>query len=253
MQRSRIPLWRGDDTLRRFFAQLDEPTAAEWVAHATQPLGRALPEQGILDWDSTVQPNYGNQEGAQRGCNPPTPGRRSFHPLAAVTARTRLAVSYHFRPGDTVTVNQRDQSMLDAQRWPGAITVRLNCGDLGLAHEKIMAWHEHAARPRFPSKPMSAAPRTCRSSSLARAYSWRAMAGWCIRARRFRRAVSGQPFLSAAQPARRGGRGEGGSRAGRRGDARRPRDVGGGSRFRASPCVYLPCSLHGLCSVSRGP
>ena len=166
------------DTLRRFFAQLDETTAAEWVAHAGQPLGRALTAQVILDRGSTVQPNYGHQKGARRGDNPPTPGRRSFHPLAAVTARTRLAVSYHFRPGDTVTVNQRDQSMLDAQRWLGAITVWLNCGDLGLAHEKSMAWHEHAARPRFLINPMSTAPRTCQSSSFARAHSWRAMAGW---------------------------------------------------------------------------
>ena len=106
----------GDDTLRRFFAQLDESTAAEWVAHAAQPLWRSLPEQVVLDWDSTVQPKYGHQEGAQRGYNPTKPGRRSFHPLVAVAAGTRLAVSYHFRPGDTVTATQWDRSMQDAQR-----------------------------------------------------------------------------------------------------------------------------------------
>lgn len=139
----------GDDTLRRFFAQLDEPTAAEWVAHAAQPLWRSLPEQVVLDWDSTVQPKYGHQEGAERGYNPTKPGRRSFHPLVAVAAGTRLAVSYHFRPGDTVTATQWEQSMQDAQRWLGARTVWLNRGDLGLGHEKVMAWHEHAGRPRF--------------------------------------------------------------------------------------------------------
>ncbi len=62
-------------------------------AHAAQPLGRALPEQVILGWDSTVQPNYGHQDGAQRGYNPPMPGRRNLHSLVAVAAGTRLAVS----------------------------------------------------------------------------------------------------------------------------------------------------------------
>jgi hypothetical protein len=138
-----------DDTIRRFFAQLDETTSAEWVAHAAQPLWRALPERLILDWDSTVQSKYGHQEGAELGYNPHKPGRRSFHPLVAVAAGTRLAVSYHFRAGDTVTATQWEASMQDAQRWLGPRSVWLNRGDLGLGHEKVMAWHEQAHRPRF--------------------------------------------------------------------------------------------------------
>lgn len=96
-----------------------------------------------------MQPKYGHQEGAQRGYNPTKPGRRSFHPLVVVAAGTRLAVSYHFGVSDTGTATQWDQSMQDAQRWLGPRTVWLNRGDLGLGHEKVIAWHEHAGRSRF--------------------------------------------------------------------------------------------------------
>jgi hypothetical protein len=138
-----------DDTIRRLFVRLEERTAAEWVGAAAQPVWRALPERVILDWDSTVQSKHGHQQGAERGYNPQKPGRRSFHPLIALAAGTRLAVAYRFRPGDTVTATQWEAAMHDAQRWLGERTVWLNRGDLGLGHEKVMAWHEQANRPRF--------------------------------------------------------------------------------------------------------
>ncbi|MEO5961539.1 MAG: IS1380 family transposase, partial [Opitutaceae bacterium] len=57
----------------------------------------------VLDWDSTVQTKSGHQEDACVGYNPTKPGRKSFHPLLAIAAGTRLCASYHFRPGDMVT------------------------------------------------------------------------------------------------------------------------------------------------------
>jgi len=140
----------GDDTVRRFFKSVNPTIGAEWVARHLKPMWRALPDQIILDWDSTVQTKYGHQEGAQVGYNPTKPGRRSFHPLLAVVARTRLCPSYHFRSGDTVTSTGWKESMEDARRWLGERSVWLNRGDIGLGQDAVMKWHEQAPdRPKF--------------------------------------------------------------------------------------------------------
>ena len=139
-----------DDTVRRFFKSVDPVLGAEWMARHVQPMWGALPEQIILDWDSTVQPKYGHQEGAAVGYNPGKPGRRSFHPLLGVVAHTRLCPAYRFRAGDTVTATQWQAAMEDAQRWLGERRVWLNRGDLGLGQDAVMAWHEQCAdRPHF--------------------------------------------------------------------------------------------------------
>jgi hypothetical protein len=140
----------GDDTIKRLFASIDEAAGAAWVAQASAPIWGALPERLILDWDSTVQTKYGHQEGAERGYNPVKPGRKSFHPLVAVGAGTRLCAAYRFRSGDTVTATHWQAAMQDAQATLGGRQAWLNRGDLGLGHEAIMAWHEAApARPKF--------------------------------------------------------------------------------------------------------
>jgi hypothetical protein len=139
----------GDDTVRRFFKSVDPVLGAEWIARSSKPLWRALPDNIILDWDSTVQPKYGHQQGAEVGYNPGKPGRRSFHPLLAVVARTRMCPVYHFRSGDTVTATKWQEAMLDAQRWLGERKVWLNRGDLGLGHEAVMSWHEQTVDRPF--------------------------------------------------------------------------------------------------------
>jgi len=140
----------GDDTIKRLFASIDEAAGAAWVAQASAPIWGALPERLILDWDSTVQTKYGRREGAQRFYNPVKPGRKSFHPLVAVGAGTRLCAAYRFRSGDTVTATQWQAAMEDAQASLGGRRVWLNRGDLGLGHEAVMAWHEAApARPKY--------------------------------------------------------------------------------------------------------
>jgi hypothetical protein len=139
-----------DDTLRRFVASVPEAQGAAWVAGAAQRLWGALPHKLILDWDSTVQTKYGQQEGAAVGYNPQKRGRKSFHPLLAVAAGTRLCPYYRFRSGDTVTATQWEHAMEECQSWLGSARVWLNRGDLGLGHERICAWHEAAAgRPHY--------------------------------------------------------------------------------------------------------
>jgi hypothetical protein len=96
----------GDATVRRFFKSVDPALGAEWIARHAKPMWGALPDTVILDWDSTVQPKYGHQEGAERGYNPSKPGRRNFHPLLAVVAKTRLCPVYRFRACDTVSASR---------------------------------------------------------------------------------------------------------------------------------------------------
>jgi hypothetical protein len=140
----------GDDTVRRFFQSVDPALGAEWIARHAKPMWGALPETIVLDWDSTVQPKFGHQEGAEVGYNPGKPGRRSYHPLLAVVSRTRLCPIYRFRSGNTVSATQWEEAMADAERWLGERKVSLNRGDLGFGHDAIMAWHEAApARPQF--------------------------------------------------------------------------------------------------------
>jgi hypothetical protein len=127
-----------------------EAIAAAWVAQASATIWGALPERLILDRDSTVRTKYSHQEGAARGYNPVKPDRKSFHPLLAVGAGTRLCAAYRFRSGDTMTAKQWQAAMGDAQATLGGRQVWLNCGDLGLGHEAVMAWHEAAsARSRY--------------------------------------------------------------------------------------------------------
>ncbi len=139
-----------DDTLRRLFARIEVAAGAEWVAQAQQVLWGALPERLILDWDSSVQTKYGHQEDACVGYNPAKPGRKSFHPLMAIAAGTRLCASYHFRPGGTVTASGWIEAMAQARHNLGKHAVWLKRGDLGLGHEQIMASHEQTpGSPHF--------------------------------------------------------------------------------------------------------
>jgi hypothetical protein len=139
-----------DDTLRRFVASVPEAQGAVWVASAAQRLWGTLPEKLILDWDSTVQTKYGHQEGAAVGYNPQKRGRKSFHPLLAVAANTRLCPYYRLRGGDTVTASQWESAMEECQQWLGKAQVWLNRGDWGLGQERICAWHEaQAGRPHY--------------------------------------------------------------------------------------------------------
>jgi hypothetical protein len=149
---SRIVVCAGivPDPLQRFAASVPEAEGAAWVAGAAQRLWGALPRKLILDWDSPVQTKYGRQEGAAVGYNPQKRGRKSFQPLLAVAAGTRLCPYYRFRSGDTVTATQWDSAMEECQSWLGKAPVWRNRGDPGLGHERICAWHEaRVSRPHY--------------------------------------------------------------------------------------------------------
>lgn len=59
----------------------------------------------VLDFDSTVETVYGEQEGAAVGYNPKKPGRPSFHPLLCFEATEDLHIDSVLRSGDTHTAS----------------------------------------------------------------------------------------------------------------------------------------------------
>ena len=56
----RIP---SDDTIRRFFVEIDSEAGKEWLYQVNNWLYQSLSDFYILDWDSTVTTRYGSQEG----------------------------------------------------------------------------------------------------------------------------------------------------------------------------------------------
>jgi hypothetical protein len=132
-----------DDTVRRFFKSIDIEDARSWIAGAASPICSALPNNYIVDWDSTIITRYGQQEDAVVGYNPTKRGRPSHHPLLAVVANTRLCLHYSHRPGNAASSTDCIDAMKDALDYCGEKhRPLLNRGDIGFGHNKIMSWHE---------------------------------------------------------------------------------------------------------------
>jgi len=65
----------------------------------------ALPSDLILDFDSTIETVYGNQEQAKKGPNPHKPGRKSYHPLLVYEGQTKLCLNGKLRSGNSHTAD----------------------------------------------------------------------------------------------------------------------------------------------------
>jgi len=92
------------DTVYRDLCRFDDDA----IADLDRLLGRYAMPKSIrkhevvhLDIDSTVEPLFGCQEGAEPGPNPRYHGRPSYHPLVARVAETKAFVGAELRRGDT--------------------------------------------------------------------------------------------------------------------------------------------------------
>lgn len=61
-----------------------------------------LPTSLILDFDSTVETVYGNQEKAAVGVNPFKRGRKSYHPILVYEGQSRFCLNAELRPGNVI-------------------------------------------------------------------------------------------------------------------------------------------------------
>ncbi len=91
------------DTMYRDLRRMEPSDVAsleEMMAmHGLKGLSSSM-SQVHLDIDTTVEPLFGNQEGALPGPNPRYHGRNSYHPLLGVVAETGTCVGAELRPGD---------------------------------------------------------------------------------------------------------------------------------------------------------
>jgi hypothetical protein len=88
-----------------------------------------------LDIDTTVEPVFGQQQGALLGYNPRYPGRLSYHPILAVIAETKLCIGAELRPGDrglgdddAKTIGRYVRSVRAKMAGNALLTVRMDSG-----------------------------------------------------------------------------------------------------------------------------
>lgn len=93
------------DTIYRDLRRFDEPAIAaleEMMAlHGLDPVRAKRRALVHMDVDTTVEPVFGEHEGARPGYNPRYQGRPSYHPILARCAETDTVVGGKLRPGDT--------------------------------------------------------------------------------------------------------------------------------------------------------
>ncbi|WP_292457883.1 transposase, partial [Methylibium sp.] len=94
------------DTVYRDLARFDEMENAKleliMASHGLATLAELTTPQPYVhvDIDTTVEPLFGQQEGALPGYNPRYRGRNSYHPILAAIAETGACIGARLRPGD---------------------------------------------------------------------------------------------------------------------------------------------------------
>jgi len=123
--------------LAKFNVQMD---IKEMMHDVIEPI---LPEHLILDFDSTVETLYGNQEGAKVGVNPHKPGRKSYHPNLVYEGQTKLCLNAVLRPGNrhtadgTIDFAEETINLLSSRH-----TIRYARFDKGYAGEEFYSYWE---------------------------------------------------------------------------------------------------------------
>jgi hypothetical protein len=93
----------------------------------------------ILDLDSSVKTVYGKQEGARKGFNSKSKGKRSYHPQFAFLNSTKECLLAWLRPGDTHSANNADEFLKQALSIiPEGITSLLVRADRGYFDGKLI-------------------------------------------------------------------------------------------------------------------
>ena len=109
----------------------------------TRLVGRWVGQEMVLDLDSTVQPLFGQQEGAEVGYNPHYRGRPSYHPLLAFDGVSGACLNAQLREGDAaagegaVAFLQATEALL-----PPGRRVRYVRMDKGFGGEALYAYLE---------------------------------------------------------------------------------------------------------------
>lgn len=93
----------------------------------------------ILDLDSSVKTVYGKQEGARKGFNSKSKGKRSYHPQFAFLNSTKECLLAWLRPGDTHSANNAGEFLKQALSMiPKGIASLLVRADRGYFDGKLI-------------------------------------------------------------------------------------------------------------------
>lgn len=104
-------------------------------------------ERVIVDFDSSVNTVYGNQEGAEVGYNSMNPGKKSMHPLYVFEGSSRLCLYAKLRNGKAYTSDgmiEAAEESLKHVRSTASIMARF---DKGFPNEKHLLYFEEYRDP----------------------------------------------------------------------------------------------------------
>ena len=131
-----------EDTVRAALRRLDETAALAWLSRqlltCIEPL-LALP--WIMDMDSTVQPLYGHQQGAEIGYNPAKPGRPSHINHSYFVANLRLCLGTEVHPGKSTASRHSHAGLwkildpLPRASWPTLLRADCHYGNESFMRE----------------------------------------------------------------------------------------------------------------------
>jgi hypothetical protein len=96
----------------------------------------------VLDFDSTVNTVYGNQELAERGYNPNKKGRKSFHPLICSIRRNGYIANYTMRKGSNNCLNDFELFFHETLSFFGKNKKITSCLDSGYDNDNVYNAHE---------------------------------------------------------------------------------------------------------------
>lgn len=130
-----------EDVVRLAMKRIDEAEGLDWLSsQVLDSIAPALALPWILDIDVTVNPLFGNQEGAEVGYNPQKPGRPSHVYHSYFVAGLRISLGVEVRPGNEHAAAKGLPGLWDMlgklprHQWPTFIR-----GDCGYGSESVMA------------------------------------------------------------------------------------------------------------------
>lgn len=110
---------------------------------------RVLSEQSrvILDFDSSVNTLYGNQQGAEVGYNPDNPGKKSMHPLYVFEGSSRLCLYSKLRNGKAYTSDGMIEAAEEALKHVCSTASIMARFDKGFPNEEHLLYFEDYRDP----------------------------------------------------------------------------------------------------------
>lgn len=120
-----------------------EDAAIEFKERVMDIIEPWLDSDLILDFDSSVETVYGNQEGAKIGVNPHKPGRKSYHPLLVFEGKSHLCLNGVLRPGNVHSADNGIEFAEETYRLLSAqYLIRYARFDKGFGGEKFYSYWE---------------------------------------------------------------------------------------------------------------